>query len=100
MITFLLIGSWFKGVRKAYYHLLVSGSVLVMFILNQNHYNLFPWTTIDGLFWFSLALFSWYKLKISQASKHLRWQILILFAVTCSLVCRQTFALPDRKSVV
>ncbi|MFA5815336.1 MAG: hypothetical protein WC865_06930 [Bacteroidales bacterium] len=94
LITFLLAGSWFKGLRKAYYLLLVSGSVVVMFILNQNHYNLFPWTTIDGLFWFSLALYAWYKLKINPAGKHLRWQILILFAVTCSLLCRQTFALP------
>ncbi|TSA36906.1 MAG: hypothetical protein D4R64_06705 [Porphyromonadaceae bacterium] len=94
LITFLLTGSWFKGLRKAYYLLLVSGSVVVMFILNQNHYNLFPWTTIDGLFWFSFALFAWYKLKIHPTGKHLRWQILILFAVTCSLLCRQTFALP------
>ena len=93
-ITFLLAGSWFKGLRKARYRLLVSGSVLVMFILNQNHYNLFPWTTIDSLFWFSLALFSWYKLKMCLPGKHLRWQILVLFAVTCSLLCRQTFALP------
>lgn len=93
-ITFLLTGSWFKALRKDNYLLLVAGSVVVMFILNQNHYNLFPWTTIDGLFWFSLALFAWYKLKTNPAGKHLGWQILVLFAVTCSLLCRQTFALP------
>lgn len=99
-ITFLLTGSWFKGLRKDYYLLLVAGSVVVMFILNQNHYNLFPWTTIDGLFWFSLALYAWYKLKINPAGRHFGWQILILFAVTCSLLCRQTFALPGGLLVI
>jgi hypothetical protein len=94
LISVLLTGSWFRGLRKPYYLLLVSGSVVVMFILNQNHYNLFPWTTIDSLFWFSLALFAWYKLKINYQTAHHRWQILIFFALSCSLLCRQTFALP------
>jgi hypothetical protein len=93
-LTFLLAGSWFKGLRKDNYLLLVSASVVVMFILNQNHYNLFPWTTIDGLLWFSIALYAWYKLRINALGNNAGWQILILFAISCSVLCRQTFALP------
>lgn len=93
-ISFILAGSWFRGLRKSLFLLTICGSVILMFILNQNHYNLFPWTTIDALFWFSLALFGWYKLKNNPAGKHLGWQIMILFGVTASMLCRQTFALP------
>ena len=64
-ITSLLAGSWFRGLRKSLFLLVVGVSVVLMFLLNQNHYNLFPWTTIDALFWFSLALYGWYKLKNS-----------------------------------
>lgn len=99
-VTFLLIGSWFKGLNKTYYWLVISGSVLVIFILNQNHYNLFPWTTIDGLFWFSIALFAWSRLKNNATGKHFKWQVLILFTVTCSSLCRQTFALPGMLLVL
>lgn len=100
LVTSLLIGSWFKGMRRTGFFLLISGSVVVMFILNQNHYNLFPWTTIDGLFWFSLALYGWYKLKNNPMGKHFGWQVLILFGVSSSLLCRQTFALPGALLVV
>jgi hypothetical protein len=94
MLTLILTGSWFKGLRRDSHILLVTGSVVVMFILNQNFYNLFPWTTIDSLFWFSIALYAWYRLKIHARGGHLKWQILILWAVACSALCRQTFALP------
>jgi len=94
LITLVLAGSWFGKLRRTYYLFIVAGSAVVMFILNQNHYNLFAWTTIDALFWFSIALFAWYKLKSNPDGKLIGWQILVLFSVTCSLLCRQTFALP------
>ncbi|MDD4644679.1 MAG: hypothetical protein PHY99_01670 [Bacteroidales bacterium] len=100
LISLLLAGSWFKGLSRFQFGLLISGSVIVMFILNQNFYNLFPWTTIDSLFWFSLALYGWYRLKNLPEGSHLGWQALILFAVTCSLLCRQTFVLPGGLLVV
>ena len=93
-ITSLLAGSWFRGLRKSLFLLVVGVSVVLMFLLNQNHYNLFPWTTIDALFWFSLALYGWYKLKNSPGKRNLGWQILVLFGATSSLLCRQTFLLP------
>lgn len=95
LLTSCLAGSWFKVLRKPLFLLVIGSSVVVMFILNQNHYNLFPWTTIDALFWFSLALYGWYKLKNNPAGKHRRWQVLVFFAATLSLLCRQTFALPS-----
>lgn len=93
-VTLILIGSWFSGLRRQYYYVLFSGSVLLMFILNQNHYNLFPWTTIDALFWFSLALYAWFRLKGNPSRFHLGWQILVFLGVSGSVLCRQTFALP------
>lgn len=57
---------------------------VVAYLLNQNHYNLFPWTTIDALFLFSLALlFYTYK----------RFVPALLLAAWAAL-CRQTFMVP------
>ncbi len=95
LLTSCLAGSWFKVLRKPLFLLVIGSSVVVMFILNQNHYNLFPWTTIDALFWFSLALYGWYKLKNNPAGRHQRWQVLVFFAAAMALLCRQTFALPS-----
>ncbi|MFA6128033.1 MAG: hypothetical protein WC699_12060 [Bacteroidales bacterium] len=94
MITLLLTGSWFKGFRKLNYRFLVAGSVVGIFILNQNHYNFFPWTTIDGLFWFSIALYSWFRVKSGLSGKLFIWQVLVWLGVSCAVLCRQTFALP------
>jgi hypothetical protein len=99
-ITLLLIGSWFRGLRKSNYLVLVAGSILVMFVLNQNYYNLFPWTTIDGLFWFSISLFGWYKIKVDTTGRSSGWKILLFFAVACAALCRQTFALPGGLLVI
>ena len=99
-ITLILAGSWFRGLKKSLFLLTICGSVVLMFVLNQNHYNLFPWTTIDALFWFSLALYGWYRLKNNPAGSHMGWQILILFGATASLLCRQTFVLPALLLVV
>ena len=94
LITAVLAGSWFRGLRKPWYRILTAGSVIVMFVLNQNHYNLFPWTTIDSLFWFSLALYAWFRLKKAPLNEQFLWQAILVFAATFSALCRQTFALP------
>jgi hypothetical protein len=94
LLTALLTGSWFRGMRRARYALISAGSVVVMFVLNQNHYNLFPWTTIDSLFWFSLALYAWFRLKKANMGKRMGWQVLLIFAASCSALCRQTFVIP------
>jgi hypothetical protein len=99
LLTSLLMGSWFKGMRKTWFFLMIGGLVPVIFILNQNHYNLFPWTTIDALFWFSLALYGWYKLKSKKAGSDFKWLVLVFFSVTMSALCRQTFLLPGAALV-
>ena len=58
--------------------------LIMTFVLNQNHYNLYPWTTIDALFFFSLA-FLFY-------SQRRYWPALLL--ASFSALCRQTFILP------
>lgn len=94
LITLLLTGSWFKGLRRSYLLFLTGGSVLVQFILNQNYYNLFPWTTIDSLFWFSLALYAWFRLKEKPDGGTMLWRAVMFFGIASAFLCRQTFALP------
>jgi hypothetical protein len=94
LLALLLAGSWFRGLRKARYLLVLAGTITGMFILNQNHYNLFPWTTIDALFWFSVALYGWYRLKNQASGNPLFREILVLFALAAAILCRQTFLLP------
>jgi len=70
-------------------------SVLI-FVLNQNHYNLFPWTTIDALFFFSLGFFFYWNRKGERLDKTESWFrfFLIIFFSAYSALCRQSFALP------
>jgi hypothetical protein len=100
LLVSLLMGSWFKGLGKSGFYLMICGSVPVIFILNQNHYNLFPWTTIDALFWFSLALYGWYKLKNKKVGSDFKWLVLVFFSVSVSALCRQTFLLPGAVLVL
>ena len=70
-------------------------SVLI-FVLNQNHYNLFPWTTIDALFFFSLGFFiywNWKEVRLSVTESWIRYFLIFLFSGYAAL-CRQSFALP------
>ncbi len=67
-----------------------------VFILNQNHYNLFPWTTIDALSLFSVALYLHLLPDKGNENRPAGWFKLIMisfFTVSASL-CRQSFVLP------
>jgi hypothetical protein len=66
------------------------------FLLNQNHYNMFPWTTIDALFWMMLAL-SFYlpdPYAIFRKNAFLKVFLAVFFA-TMAALSRQTFILPS-----
>jgi hypothetical protein len=93
LISLLLVSRWFRGLRPANYLALLAGSILFIFVMNQNHYNLFPWTTIDALFWFSLSLFLANRVT-EPGSRGLIVQVFFWFSISFSALCRQTFALP------
>jgi len=65
------------------------------FLLNQNFYNLFPWTTIDALFWIVIAL-SFYLPDPKGIFQKRAWfkVALITFFASMAALSRQTFALP------
>ncbi len=65
------------------------------FLLNQNYYNLFPWTTIDAIFWFILAL-SFFMPDPSGLFQKRAWirVALITFFASMAALSRQTFVLP------
>ena len=65
------------------------------FLLNQNFYNLFPWTTIDALFWIVIAL-SFYLPDPKGIFQKRAWfkVALITFFASMAVLSRQTFALP------
>ena len=94
-----LLWSWllFKTLplrnQKPYILLLIS---TLAFVLNQNFYNLFPWTTIDAIFFFSLGFFIYWNWKDSKLSRRLSAvrYFMIIFFIGYSALCRQTFALP------
>ncbi len=66
------------------------------FVLNQNHYNLFPWTTIDALFWIMLALSFFLPDPKALFSKNGWWKIgLACIFASMAALSRQTFALPS-----
>lgn len=74
---------------------IISMSVLI-FVLNQNYYNLFPWTTIDALFFFSLGFFifwNWKGVRLSKTESWMRFFLIFFFSGYAAL-CRQSFALP------
>ena len=85
----------FTSIRK--YRGLVFYIILGIwaFLLNQNHYNLFPWTTIDALFWIMLVL-SFYlpePYSIFRKNGFLKVFLSVFFASMAAL-SRQTFLLP------
>lgn len=76
--------------------LLLIGLAVLIFVLNQNHYNLFPWTTIDAVFFFSLGFFTYWNTKalsFGWLMYSLRVFLVILF-VGFAALCRQSFAFP------
>jgi len=92
-ISLLLINLLFRDTRPAFRNRLVAGSVILSALLNVNHYNLFAWTTIDALFWFSVALYGYYRYQGKENSNNL-WIFVAVATSIISALCRQTFALP------
>lgn len=75
---------------------ILIGIPVLMFVLNQNHYNLFPWTTIDAIFFFSIGFFifwNWKTVQLGKLESVAQYFMIILF-VGFSALCRQSFALP------
>lgn len=68
----------------------------LIFVLNQNHYNLFPWTTIDALFFFSIGFgIYFHRLRLKAKGKPVFLFVFLTVLFTAySALCRQTFALP------
>ncbi len=98
-LSYSLLWSWimvrFTRIRK--YRGLVFFVLLGIwgFLLNQNFYNLFPWTTIDAVFWMMLAL-SFYLPDPSGLFHRRVWLkvAIITFFASMAALSRQTFALP------
>ena len=94
LITVFLIESWFpdqtRSLKIRLFYLVSAG----IFLLNMNHYNLYAWTTIDALFWFSVALFSYKRWCVRKGYGRLFYGFLSILGCTASTLCRQTFLLP------
>ncbi|MFO7616688.1 MAG: hypothetical protein R6V75_05510 [Bacteroidales bacterium] len=72
----------------------LAGLVLFQFLLTESHYNLFPWTTVDALFWSGVALLAWSRLE-ANPERRVPFKLFVLFfGVTAAALCRQTFLLP------
>lgn len=98
-LTYSLLWAWiivrFTRIRK--YRGLIFFAFLGIwgFVLNQNHYNLFPWTTIDALFWIMLALAFYLPDPKIVFDKHGWWKIGLACAfASMAALSRQTFVLP------
>ncbi|MEI6765759.1 MAG: hypothetical protein WCM76_08970 [Bacteroidota bacterium] len=66
------------------------------FLLNMNTYNLYPWTTIDALF-FSIISFAFFSASLNSKVKglNLAFQLTAsLFFMALAALCRQSFILP------
>jgi hypothetical protein len=94
LVTLILLHTWFKELSPKRQRVIFLVIALPVFLLNINHYNLYAWTTIDALFWFSMALFSWFRYKATEARARHRWLFLAVFSAVVSMLCRQTFLLP------
>jgi hypothetical protein len=94
LITFFLIEEIFGAARNRKGVWLMSSAGLLSVLLNINHYNLFSWTTIDALFWMSVALFAWSRYKASGPGHLHGWLFLSVAGSVIAALCRQTFALP------
>ncbi|MCD6332104.1 MAG: hypothetical protein J7L89_02415, partial [Bacteroidales bacterium] len=80
-----------SGLRSSFkeHPFLLPFLTLAVFVLNQNHYNLFPWTTIDALLWISIASYG-FTLK----PDHRLRGVLVVLGSVLAACSRQTFLLP------
>jgi hypothetical protein len=66
------------------------------FLMSQNHYNLYPWTTIDAVMWIMMALVGLSRLTRVDSERNRSWlsAVLVVGGSVFSALSRQTFALP------
>ena len=69
---------------------------LIAFTLNLNHHGLFPWTTVDGLFWSIIAVVFFISQYEENCSLSRQWFMAALGISFMSLafLSRQTFIFP------
>ncbi|OFY51352.1 MAG: hypothetical protein A2X22_07775 [Bacteroidetes bacterium GWF2_49_14] len=94
LIAVFLMREMFGPLRNRNQAWLMASVGLISVVLNINHYNLFAWTTIDALFWMSVALFAWSRNKDSEPGHGHGWLFLAVSGSVMAALCRQTFALP------
>jgi hypothetical protein len=94
LISFLLVQILFPVKNRSFRNALTAGAGIWAALLNINHYNLFAWTTIDAVFWFSFALFGYYRYSLPGVRNRWLWVFTAVASAVVSALCRQTFALP------
>ncbi|MBI9037265.1 MAG: hypothetical protein JEY97_03960 [Bacteroidales bacterium] len=91
--VFILLKHFFTLKSKSKYAIIFSITGISVFVLNVNTYHLYPWTTIDGVF-FSLIGFSFliklFSLKISSSKKDF-YITIALFLFSIAALCKQNF---------
>lgn len=88
--TYLLFINFIKNPKIKYFAIVA----IACFLLNINFYNLFPWTTIDALFWIILGLaFLLTSLRKGLVTSQILAGLGFLF-MSLAALSRQTFFLP------
>ncbi len=91
--AYILIKNFLTIESKSKYVIIFSLTGISVFVLNVNTYHLYPWTTIDGIF-FSLIGFSFliklFSGKISSFKKDF-YTTTALFLFSLAALCKQNF---------
>lgn len=99
-LIFKFFGFKFNSKREHNIYFVVFA--FIVFLLNVNNYNLFPWTTIDAIFLSLIGLFFLFKIFDKELSKNrqLIYVILSLFTFSLSALSKQNFILPAFASFI
>jgi len=76
--------------------LFIISIAVIAFTLNLNHHGLFPWTTLDGLFWTVIGSYFFYS-QHEENKSHVRNSIMAalgIFFVSLAFLSRQSFIFP------
>ena len=99
----ILFACFFPGtVHPGRKHLLFAGLGLYTFAMNMNQHGIYPWTTVDGLFWAvagSYFLLRTYRANLSNRA--IWWySSMAIFFMSLATLSRQTFAVPLLISMI
>jgi hypothetical protein len=89
--VFLFIGVFSSVFRKTGW--IFISVALITFTLNLNHHGLFPWTTVDGLFW-SVIAFAFFISQYEENGSIWRRSFMAalgIFFMSLAFLSRQTF---------